>query len=482
MTTPSPSGLMLWPAAVPLPASKTDPGCPPVADGQPSDPVSGLGCSVSDLGSWAEQAPGRLAHLAAVWWPWLAAGALAAVVAALLVRAVHRRLWRRAVGTGYWVQLTPPRTLDLGQAGNVWKLLGPLARRARGGWHLARPPLAFEVYASGGQLVAGLWLPGWVPLPMVVAEVARAWPGVRTERRRPPAVTGSDGWRVAAFRLAAIGSDLVPLTDEHRPAGRAVRGPGADVDPLRAVLAGLARPDGPAVLQVLVRPAAGKQLAALGHAARYRVKPRKPVGVRLVDGIAAVAFGAVRLLLDVVLDLVSTNRSSSSHGGGYGGRDARLPTDPLAVRAIRDAAEKMAEGPHLLATVRVGVGRVDAGFATTAARSLADGFVTVSRLLRPVRVRRAAVALADRWAGRGDWHGGGERVAGDRRERSRHGGVGQMPCGVQVGDEVLSSLPVAGVGEGHGVSRYSAIAAAMGSPVSASIQAHWPPGFTSRNT
>ncbi|GIE99491.1 hypothetical protein [Paractinoplanes rishiriensis] len=375
-------------------------GCPTRAADSGTDPVTRLGCTVSGAGDWLTLVPGRLAHWAAVSWPWLLASALVVLVATLAVRAVYRRAWRRAVRRGYWVQLTPPRVLDPLQSGNVWRLLAGLARRARAGQRLARPPLAFEVYASGGHLIAGLWLPRWVPLAVVLDEVARAWPGVRAQRRTPPVVAASEQWRVAGYRLAATGSDLVPLTDDPRPAGRRVGGT-ADSDPLRPVLAALGRPDGPAVLQVLARPATGKRLAALGHAARYGPTVRKTAGRRLADGFAAVVLGAARLLLDLITELISSGPARSTRSNG--GAQRQRPADPLTTRAMRDAADKLADGPHLLATVRVGAARPDTGFAVTAARSLADGFVTASRRLRPVRLRRAAIRLADRWAGRGDW-------------------------------------------------------------------------------
>jgi hypothetical protein len=381
-------------------------GCPEPPAGTERDPATRLGCAVSGVGDWLSTAPGRLVDLAAQWWPLLLAGVLVVLAVVLAVRAGYRRLWRREVRAGYWVRLTPPRVLDVAQAADVWRLLAGLARRARTGRHLTRPPLAFEVYGDGaGQLVAGLWLPRWVPLATVTAEAERAWPGVRVEPTAPPLVADGDGWRVAGCRLAATGSDLVPLTDDPPTGGRRpVRGPGTDGDPLRPVLAALARRDGPAVLQVLARPASGRRLAALGHAARYGVKARKRASVRAVDALSAVLSGALRLLLDLITDLVSTGRSaSSSYTNRGGGAERHRPADPVAARAMREAAGKLADGPHLLATLRVAVARTDAGFAATAARSLADGFITASTALAPVRLRRAAVKLADRWAGRGDW-------------------------------------------------------------------------------
>ena len=372
-------------------------GCAPAPGGPPRDPATRVGCGVSGIGSWLAVLPSRLGHLLAQWWPWLAAGVLLAVLVVLAGRAAHRAAWRRAVDRGYWVELTPTRTPDPRQAAQVWRLLGVLARHAASGRHLTAPPLAFEMYARGGRMVAGLWLPGSVPWPAVAAEVSRAWPDARAQRRVPPRVV-RDGWPVAGYRLAA-GSDTAPLTDDTRPA---TRGAGGGGDPLRPVLVGLGRPGGAAALQVLVRPAPRRRLAALRHAARYPTTARPPTRRRMLDGAAAVALGTVRLLLDLVGDLISTGHSTNP-GSPHGGNQPRPPADPLAAKAMRDAAEKLADAPHLLATVRVVAARPDSRSAVAAARSIADGFIVVSRVLTPVRIRRAGTRLADRRARRGDW-------------------------------------------------------------------------------
>jgi len=96
-------------------------GCPTEATGDNTDPATRIACTPAELGEWFTHLPGRLAHLAVVWWPWLLAGALLVLVLVLAARAGHRRLWRRAVARGYWVQLTPPRTVNPAQAGQVWR-------------------------------------------------------------------------------------------------------------------------------------------------------------------------------------------------------------------------------------------------------------------------------------------------------------------------------------------------------------------------
>jgi hypothetical protein len=55
---------------------------------------------------------------------------------------------------------------------------------------------------------------------------------------------------------------------------------------------------------------------------------------------------------------------------------------------MRRAAEKLAAGPHVLATIRTGAARPDRASAAAAARSVAGGFATVARHLRPVRMWR----------------------------------------------------------------------------------------------
>ncbi|MEV6926717.1 hypothetical protein AB0M46_19740, partial [Dactylosporangium sp. NPDC051485] len=105
------------------------------------------------LGQWLTNVPTHLAawwHAAgALWLPWAPLLVLAVVLAVFGVRLTLRALWRRAAGGGYWVAITPPRSVDAARWPLVWRRLAGLALRARGGrWSLARPPLAFEVYAD----------------------------------------------------------------------------------------------------------------------------------------------------------------------------------------------------------------------------------------------------------------------------------------------------------------------------------------------
>ncbi len=386
-----------------------EPGCPvPPGDTQRSPAVRAV-CGIGDLSSWVTQLPARAWHGAAAGWPWLLAAALVVLVLALAVRAAHRAAWRRAVAGGYWVQVIPPRVVDPGHAEDGWRLLAGLARLARNGWwRPAKPPLAFEVYQHEGRLTAGLWLPGWVPPTAVTDEVRRVWPGAVLDRTDPPTLTPHDndggGWRVAGVRLRAARPDTGFLVDDTRMSDKPARGAFGG-NRLQAVFDALGKPDGPALLQVLVRPAPGRRLTTLDRASRYPAKQRKKPSVVVLDGVTALLVGAVRLILDTITELISTghpSRTRASHGNRFGGDGSRR-VDPLQAKAMRDAAEKLAGGPHVIATVRVGVSRPGVGFARAAARTIGYGFRTVARHLFPARMRRASVLLDQRRAHTGEW-------------------------------------------------------------------------------
>jgi len=388
----------VWPL---VPARLSADCTPPPGAKAPDSPVSRAVCGIPDAGTWLQELPARLWHLVLTGWPWLLFAALAAALLTFVARQVHRAAWRRAVAGGYWVRLTPPRVVDPGQAGNVWRLLGGLARVASAGWHLAKPPLAFEIHATGGRLTAGLWLPGWVPLAAVTADVARAWPGTSIAVTTPPNLSFG-GPAVAGYRLRALRPDTGPLADDTRPPAKAARGAGftGGAETLRAVYAALGSGDGPGLVQVLIRPAPANRLAALRHAARHPTKPRARPAIRVADALTAVLVGAVRLLADLVTDLISTGPPRSHHHptGHY-----RRPVDPLEAKAMREAADKLGDGPHVIAAIRVGAIRPNRRAARAAARTTAQGFVLASRALGPAPLAFAAVALARRRVHRTAW-------------------------------------------------------------------------------
>ncbi|MFC0530241.1 hypothetical protein [Phytohabitans kaempferiae] len=391
-----------------------DPGCPQQPGDTEPSPAARAVCGVGDVGSWATGLPARLWHQAVTGWPWLLAAAVLVLALALAMRVAHRAAWRRAVAGGYWVRVLPPRLVDPGHAEDGWRLLAGLARLTRKGWwRPAKPPLAFEVYQHEGRLTAGLWLPAWVPLAAVTDEVVRVWPGAVLDRTDPPTLTtpnhdnrdGDGGWPVAGVRLHADRSDTGYLVDEVRLTGTSARGAFGG-DRLQAVFDALGKPDGPALLQVLVRPAPGARMTALDRASRYPAKRRTRPTVVVLDGVTAVLLGAVRLLLDMITELVSTGRPSRTHSRANGlrhGGDQSRRADPVESKAMREAAEKLANGPHVIATVRVGAARPGGGFARAAARSIGYGFRTAARHLFSVRMPFAATLLDQRRAHQGEW-------------------------------------------------------------------------------
>jgi hypothetical protein len=390
-----------------------EPGCPdpPAEDGR--SPAERAVCGIADWSLWVTGLPARLWQAAVSGWPWLLAAVGVVLVLTLAVRVAHRAAWRRAVAGGYWVRVIPPRQVDPGHAEDGWRLLAGLARMVRHGWwRPAKPSLAFEVYHDGGgRLTAGLWLPSWVPYPAVVDEAARVWPGARFDRTTPPTLTprhddasaDEGGWRVAGVRLRATRTDTGFLVDDPRRTGTPARGAFGG-DRLQAVFDALGKPDGPALLQVLVRPAPGGRLTGLDRASRYPAKRRHTPSALVLDGVTGLLSGAVRLLLDLTTDLVSTGRPTASHPRrSHNTGDGARRVDLVESKAMREAAEKLAGGPHVIATVRVGVSRPGLGFARAAARTIGYGFRTVARHLFPARLRRAGVLLDQRRARYGEW-------------------------------------------------------------------------------
>jgi hypothetical protein len=309
----------------------------------------------------------------------------------------YRAAWRRVVAGGYWLSITPPRSVDAGRWDRLWPTLHPLAAVAAGGrWRLIRPPLGFELYAAAGELTAGLWLPGWVPVDEAAGAVGRAWPGATVQRTAPPTV-GGPGAAAAGVRLVpdALHPDTGWLVNDLRSRAGSRRAGGADPD-LSGVFASLRQAGGPVLLQVLVRPATGRRLGQLAMAGRRPVKPRRRGG-RTVAVLLWLLNLAPRVLVAVV-DFWTTKGVSSSS------RSTRPePPDPTQRDAMAEARAKRSAGPHLLATIRVGAASGRRCDARQAARSVAYGYAETSRALHPTRLTRPAAVLAERWAGRGDW-------------------------------------------------------------------------------
>jgi hypothetical protein len=315
-------------------------------------------------------------HLAVVawsWWPRLVAATVVYVLARMALFGLRLWWWPRMVAAGYWAKVTPPRELDPGRDGKVWRTLHTLALRAQGPWwHLVRPPLVLDLVGHpDGRVEFGLWLPAWVPFESVAAELAQCWPGCQVTRaaatmpppRRPagspPAVA------VAGRRLAATVAGSLWLVDDPHPHRRA----GTD-SLLGGVFTALAQRDGTTWVQVLARPASRRDLAWLGRASRQpQVPPRgqNPTGRWAVRGLV----GLARALVAVVDLFLPTGRSRP-------GPRSRLPVPEWQRERMREAGAKLADGPHLLATIRVAAVRANRRAALDAARLVAASFGVAS--------------------------------------------------------------------------------------------------------
>lgn len=192
--------------------------------------------------------------------------------------------------------------------------------------------------------------------------------------------------------------------DDSRLSNSPGRGVATAPDVLAAVFTALGRPSGPAMVQVLVRPVIRRRLGELDRAARGTTKPRVPLTLRIVGGLLNLLLSAIRFVLSMVVELITPTRTTR-YGGGYRYHDPYEPRRPdrLETVAMRQAAEKLAAGPHVLATIRAGAARPDRASATAAARSIAGGFATVARHLHPSRIWNAGSVLRWRRVRRGEW-------------------------------------------------------------------------------
>jgi hypothetical protein len=314
-------------------------------------------------------------------------------------RAVRRWAWRRAVASGGFVQITPPRRLTVSNSGDAWRLMTTLAARARSRWRLARPPLTFEVHARGGRLMIGMWRPARISASRLADKVEQAWPGALVTDRTPPPVDAQ--WRWSGMWLAPAEPETGPLVQDIHPRAGTGGRRGED-DPLRSVLTTLVMSEGPAVLQVLVRTVPARRLARLRRAtvrpARPHSNPGQPL-VALLRRSVLMLLGLLRTVAATVLDLFgpSLDRARAHPDGRH------APPGLLASQAMRDAAAKLRGGPFLLAAIRVAAGAPDKAAAASVAQDVASAYVLASAALRPVRLPRAAQAVELRSARRVEW-------------------------------------------------------------------------------
>jgi hypothetical protein len=352
----------------------------------PSQPDSRLVEAAGQVAAWLGERP------------WLAGLLVLAPVAAHAARAGlwtwrHRRLSRHA----QQIRITPPPEVDPAGATAWWANCHELLMRSR--WRRLVHPVphvAVEYRWAGRQLTIVVWVPGTVPTGPVAAAVRAAWPGA--------ACTIEDACAPIPAAARAEGGSLLPalpawypLTVDH------------DTDPMRPLVAagsGLHATER-ACVQVLARPAAGRQVSRLRTGAAA-LRTGKPTTGGPLDPTPLVR-GGLNLLAEIITDLFTP------------GPPRRIPTgaasrpvglDPLRDRDARAAIDKTI-GPqwevairYAMATTTIRAGADPDAIGrrlTTLAHGLASAFGAYAgrNRLRRRRMRKSAVVLAARRFSRG---------------------------------------------------------------------------------
>ncbi len=370
-TTPAPS---------PRPSGSTDPNMVPT---QPH----------AHLIDIAEHAAAWVVHR-----PWLAALVVAAIAAVHGVRAgVWRWRHRRLVDHARQVRITPPPEVDPAGAAawwaNLYELLAPSWRRRL---LYGTPHVAVEYRWAGRELTIVVWVPGTVPAGPVAAATRAAWPGAACtidDATAPMPTTGAaDGGALAAALPA-----WYPLEVDH------------DTDPMRALVAagtGLHNSEH-ACVQILARPATGRQVAKLRKGAAA-LRTGQPPGGGPLDPTTWLR-GLLNLTTEVTVELFTPGRPTPRHAGPT---SRPAGSDPLRDRDARPAIDKTV-GPQWELAIRYAVvntttrdGAPTEAIArrlTTLAHGLASayGAYTGRNRLRRLRLTHPAVVLAHRPLRRG---------------------------------------------------------------------------------
>lgn len=374
-TSPSPS-----PPSSPSP-SPSPGGCTPGQGGIPDGLLGELLC-----GTWGAQAPTAVAEFVRLRWPLLLA--TLAVLAALAVgwRMWRRRVWRTHAAQARWLQIIPPVTATPAATVGLWRLLAtalPAPRR----WAMRPARLVWEVAADPDGMRCGLWLPPGVNPTAVVRLLQRGWPGVRAEQTRPPTVPTTGA--IAALAVWPTQPEWLPQVEDATPTQR--RGMDASIpeeDRLRGVYGGLASAGrtGGAILQVHLGRAPAHRMRTLRRAMTNPQQARRPRGAARAAGLLA---DGLRALIIGVLDIVTPGPSSPK-------RHTRS-TDPYTAELARQVRAKYADAPHLLVAVHTVAAGPTKPAARAAAADVSSGFGLLSAHFTRRRLRRGAVAAADRW-------------------------------------------------------------------------------------
>lgn len=292
------------------------------------------------------------------------APAVGLVVLGTVASIVAVRWWaarRRARGARF-VQIGVPPSADPAAARLLWAALHDLLRprfaRLLGG----QPQIAWEVHASEAGTTFGIWTPGTVPPGLIERAITAAWPGATlTVEQPPPELPLTHARARTSTELALAGPEWFGLSGQD------------GADPLALLfgqLAGL-QADEHAIVQLVARPATGRERSKLRTAAR-----------RLRTGVPMTRTGR---LLDLLLP----------------GPPTRTCNDPMIAPDVRDVLEK-ASGPLFQFVIRTAVAAPDRGTARGRIHAINGAFAAFEgrARLRRHRVRRAESKLRLRTLGR----------------------------------------------------------------------------------
>lgn len=329
--------------------------------------------------------------------PWLAGLVVVAVVGAHTARAAvrqwrHRRLTRHP----HQILITPPPEVDPAGAAAWWAnlhdLLSPSWRRRM---LYGTPHIAVEYRWAGRHLTIVVWVPGTVAAGPVAAAVRAAWPGaactVQDVTAPIPAAAHAKGGA-----LAPALPGWYPLNVDH------------DTDPMRPLVAtgaGLHTTER-ACVQVLARPATGRQVARLRKGAAALRTGKPPTGA-VIDPTPLVRCG-LNLLTEIITELFTPGppRRTSTHVEGV------RVADPLRDRDARPAIDKTV-GPQWETAIRYAVANTKTRAGgdpqavtrrlTTLAHGLASAFGVYAgrNRMRRWKMRAPAAVLARRRLSRG---------------------------------------------------------------------------------
>ncbi|MFF5293005.1 hypothetical protein [Paractinoplanes globisporus] len=348
--------------------------CVPGRGGVPDSVIGKLEC-----GSWVSAIPAAIGQVAHEWCPLLLAAVAVLAVLTTAWRVWRRPVWRSRARRARWLQLTPPVSATPAATVGLWKLLATTLQAPRA-WTVRPQRLVWEVQAGTHAMRCGLWISPGVNPTAVRRILESAWPGVRVEETRPPAITVRETATTVMVRPTR--PDWLPLVEDvppphPRPWEQAVGGE----DPLRAVYDGLATAGrtGSGLLQVHVSRAPAARLRVLSRAATQpgRAHGRGPVR-GLTHAMLRVLLGALDLLLP-----------------GSASRPRR--TGPAEAELARQTRDKYQAGPHFTIAVYATATGPTKAAARSAAAAVTGGFGLLSAHFTRRRLRHGATAAAQRW-------------------------------------------------------------------------------------